>query len=276
MRDYEVVNIGSPDTSQAMRLSISAGWNQTAADWQRVCELDPKGCFGVRWDGRLVATASSVSYGPELAWIGMVLTEPAHRGCGLARRLMACCLEYLEKRVRLIRLDATDMGKPLYASLGFRDRYLVERWIRPPGPVAVPAERLGPYHSQPELDRAAFGADRSQLLDALSRIESVSSTGLGYAMGRPGNLAAYFGPCISIRSQTVRSFLLWCLACHCQEAVCWDLIPGNVDAVKLAVEFGFEKRRVLTRMERPCGEPRRGEYLERPEHVYALAGFEFG
>lgn len=276
MRDYEVVNIGPPNSSQAQRLSVDAGWNQTAADWQRVCELEPEGCFGIRCDGRLVATASSLCYGPELAWIGMVLTDRAHRGRGLARTLMNRCLEFLEKRVRLIRLDATDMGKPLYASLGFRDKYVVERWIRPPGPLAGPAVNLDSFHLRAELDRAAFGADRSQLLDALSRIESVSSSSPGYAMGRPGTLAAYFGPCVSTRPQTARSFLLWYLARHSHEAVCWDLIPDNVEAVKLALKFGFEKRRTLTRMERPGGERISGEYLERPEDVYALAGFEFG
>jgi hypothetical protein len=95
-------------------------------------------------------------------------------------------------------------------------------------------------------------------------------------MGRPGALAAYFGPCVSTRPQTARSFLFWYLARHSQEAVCWDLIAGNMAAVGLALEFGFEKCRTLTRMERPGGERISREYLERPEDVYALAGFEFG
>ncbi|MGP8246950.1 MAG: GNAT family N-acetyltransferase [Bryobacteraceae bacterium] len=275
MRDHEVVNIGRRDSSQALQLSMDARWNQTAADWQRVCELEPEGCFGIRCDGRLVATASSLRYGSELGWIGMVLTDRAYRGRGFARALMNHCLEFLERRVRLIRLDATDMGKPLYASLGFRDNYLLERWIRPPAPSAKPID-LDSFQPQPELDRAAFGADRSRLLQTLSRIESVSSSGLGYAMGRPGSLAAYFGPCVSTQPQTARSFLLWYLARHSHEAVCWDLIPKNVEAVKLALEFGFKKCRTLTRMQRPGCEPIPGEDLERPGDVYALAGFEFG
>jgi hypothetical protein len=186
------------------------------------------------------------------------------------------CVEFLEKRVSLVRLDATDMGQPLYESLGFRDKYLVERWIRPAAPVAGSAGNLSPFNPQAELDRAAFGADRSQLLEALSRIESVSSSNFGYAMGRPGNLGAYFGPCVSTRPETARSFLLWYLARHGHEEVYWDLIQHNTEAVKLALEFGFEKIRTLTRMERSGGQRVSQECLERPENVYALAGFELG
>jgi hypothetical protein len=50
----------------------------------------------------------------------------------------------------------------------------------------------------------------------------------------------------------------------------WDLLPENKDAVAIATELGFTRKRSLTRMFR--GAPMRG----RDEMVYAIAGFEFG
>src|SRR5579871_2533909 len=104
----------SNDLPGAMRLQSAAGWNQTEQDWQRVLDLAPDGCFGIDVDGALAATTTAVCYGEELAWIGMVLTLPEFRRRGLARQLLEHALAYLQdRRVRCIKLDATDMGRPL-------------------------------------------------------------------------------------------------------------------------------------------------------------------
>src|SRR5947209_20559745 len=103
------------DIPQAMRLKGAAGWNQTAEDWARLMELAPHGCFGIDVDGVLASTTTAVCYGTDLAWIGMVLTSAEHRGRGLARTLMRHTLEYIAQRgVECVKLDATDMGRPLY------------------------------------------------------------------------------------------------------------------------------------------------------------------
>ena len=57
------------DLAGAMRLKESAGWNQTAADWRRLLELAPEGCFAVELDGVIAATATVVTYGQDLAWM---------------------------------------------------------------------------------------------------------------------------------------------------------------------------------------------------------------
>ncbi len=43
------------DISAAMALVEAAGWNQTPADWQRVIEYQPRGCYKATLDNRLVA-----------------------------------------------------------------------------------------------------------------------------------------------------------------------------------------------------------------------------
>lgn len=62
-----------------MRIKDAAGWNQTETDWLNVFRLAPQACFGLERDGEIVATTTAVSYGRKLGWIGMVLTDPAHR-----------------------------------------------------------------------------------------------------------------------------------------------------------------------------------------------------
>ena len=262
------------DIPQAMLLKRAAGWNQTEDDWKRLLQLSPDGCFGVEIDGQLASTAVALCYGQDLAWIGMVLTSPDFRGRGLAKVLVEHCVHYLDGcGVRWMKLDATDMGRDLYFKLGFREECPVERWRRSPGPSAPVA--LNGFTIDPEMDRQAFGADRSDLLRSLATVERVSVSGEGYAMGRPGTEASYFGPCLSRSSEAARQLVQWYLSRHCQEPVYWDLFPDNREAVRLAQEFGFAHTRKLMRMARAG--PGAGQMPQADRSItYALAGFEYG
>src|SRR6185437_165193 len=94
------------DLPTALALAQSAGWNQTLDDWRRLHALEPDGCFGIEADGRLVATASVLCYGRDLAWLGMVVTHPDYRRRGLARRLLDTAIASSDARgVRTLKLD---------------------------------------------------------------------------------------------------------------------------------------------------------------------------
>ena len=286
-RQNSIVRLLRPaDIPAAMRLKEAAGWNQTERDWANVLELEPEGCFGIECDGALVATTTAVCYGRALAWIGMVLTAPEYRGRGFARALMEHALEFLEARqVEWVKLDATDMGQPLYRKLGFEDECAIERLHRT-APTAPLRSRLGngredvaPNRATSvsewfRLDREAFGADRGRVLESIA-VESTSIPGCGYALGRPGSKAAYFGPCVARTAEAARALLEWFLAKHPGEDVYWDLLPGNVEAPRLAREFGFEPRRRLVRMARR-GAPAGASFAHNDAYVYAIAGFEYG
>jgi len=277
------------DIPAAMRLKEAAGWNQTEQDWVNLLAAEPEGCFGINCDGALVASAAGVcfpraqplpdgrgSVSSALAWIGMVLTAPEYRGRGFARRLMDHTLEFLTRRgVEWVKLDATDMGRPLYARLGFEDEALVERWCLPKvesrPPVDLPAWRLEDFA---QLDAAAFGADRTNILRPLA-VESAAVPGEGYAMGRPGTKATYFGPCVARSAEAARRLLEWFLARHPGESIFWDLLPGQPEALRLAQEFGFEPRRRLVRMALR-GSPGAALFRHDDSAVYAIAGFEYG
>jgi GNAT superfamily N-acetyltransferase len=272
----EVRLLTPQDIPGAMRLKDAAGWNQTPADWRNVMTLAPDGCFGMESEGALRATATAVCYGRELAWIGMVLTDPAYRGRGLSRNLMEHALGHLSTRgVQWVKLDATDMGHALYERLGFRDEGAIERWMRPPGAAQPPKARPADYESDPVLDRQAFGADRAALLQLLAGIESASLAGEAFAMGRPGSNAAYFGPCVARAAGPARELLTWFVERHRDESVYWDILPANAEAVAIAREFGFERVRKLMRMTVEVGK-NSPALAKRDELVYATAGFEYG
>jgi GNAT superfamily N-acetyltransferase len=244
------------DVPQALALSQAVGWNQTAADWSLVIEMNPAGCFAMDVEGSVVSTTTSIRFGTRLAWIGMVLTHPEFRGRGYARALMQSVLDHLQD-VQTVKLDATEQGAPLYRTLGFEDECPIERWI---GQSHAPPVETQSF-TYPEFDKEAFGADRSVLLERLAKIEAASLQD-AFAMGR-GNR---FGPCVSRSKDSALMLAKWFLSRHPNEEIVWDVFPENNQAQSL----GFHLSRQLTRMTR-------GRKLESNRAlVYAGAGFEFG
>jgi GNAT superfamily N-acetyltransferase len=56
----------------------------------------------------------------RMGYIMNVVTAPAYRRRGLARRLMQVTLDWLaEQGIQCVTLHATDVGRPLYESFGF-------------------------------------------------------------------------------------------------------------------------------------------------------------
>jgi hypothetical protein len=191
----------------------------------------------------------------------MVLTHPEYRGRGYARTLMERALDYLHD-VQTVKLDATEMGHPLYKTLGFVDECATERWIRPAQPSAPAGiTEPRPQGAEPLLDKEAFGADRSALLNRLAQFEGASLKD-AFAMGR----ADRFGPCVSRSREAAEQLAQWFLSRHPNEQLLWDLFPEN----NLAEPLGFTLSRRLTRM-------MRGRVLTGDNSlIYAGAGFEFG
>jgi GNAT superfamily N-acetyltransferase len=260
-----------------MRLKEAAGWNQTEADWERLLALQPDGCFGLDHAGDLAATATVIVYGEDLAWIGMVLTSPECRGRGFGRKLMERAMEFsAASGAGYAGLDATEMGVGLYRRFGFEEVCAVERWGRPAGlESAFRGGSAGTYEPDPDLDARAFGADRMKLLESLAVDDAASLNGLGYAMGRPGSKAAYFGPCVTKSAAAAEDLLRRFLSRHPGEAAYWDILPGNREAVLLAEKYGFQPLRRLARMTRVL-RPSARPITPDNDLVFAIAGFELG
>jgi GNAT superfamily N-acetyltransferase len=197
-----------------MRLSVAAGWNQTVADWQRMLDLSPGLCFGISIEDTLASTATAYIRPDSTAWIGMVLTLPEFRGRSLARQLVAHLLHILDARnIATVGLDATDMGKPLYTSLGFIDDRPIERWSRPG--IAIPPATL---------------SNREATLHI-----------------RAGRVANYLGPFTATSKESAADLLSQIPR---EASLYWDLFPENPTATALATSHGLTPARHLMRMVR--------------------------
>jgi len=196
------------DIPAGMRLKEIAGWNQTSEDWERFLEAEPEGCFVAEWNGQVAGTVATIIYEHHFAWIGMVLVDPEVRGKGIGTALLLKAIDYLDaRRVPCMKLDATPQGKPIYARLGFRIEYEIERHSLTreasgcgPDLCVAPSFRACPEQSEGsasastgrgatsqtatqapaaaaaenlepllEFDHEVFGADRSALLRSLAR-----------------------------------------------------------------------------------------------------------
>jgi GNAT superfamily N-acetyltransferase len=262
------------DLPDLLALSTSAGWNQTEADWFRLLDLSPNGCWGVELEGRIVSSATLAAYGGGVGWIGMVLTLPEYRGRGFASSLLRLTIDSAKAMgIDSLRLDATDLGRPVYEKLGFQGDYEVQRCRRDPGPVSPISPLLTPASAAAwtDLDPTAFGAERSALLQHLARTAGSAAVDGGFAFSRPGRTAWYFGPAVAVTSEASSALVDWFLAGHGDIACCWDLCPENTRAVRLARKHGFVPVRLLLRMTlgRRCDR-------EPSPSILALAGFEWG
>jgi GNAT superfamily N-acetyltransferase len=271
------------DVAAGMRLKALAGWNQTERDWRMFLAANPGGCYVATHRERVIGTAASIVYSGSLAWIGMVLVDPAYRRQGVATRLVQRAMAAL-KGVPTIKLDATALGKTLYERLGFRDaaglgRLTAER-------AAIPGEATGLASPLTEndlprlaaLDRAAFGADRLGLIAALIRANPDTAWKIernrtidGYCAGRPGSRYYQLGPLVAATPSDAIDLATAALGVLSGQPVVIDVPLHQAAFLAWLPGLGFTKQRSFVRM---VYGPDPGPGL--PETVFAVAGPEFG
>ena len=260
------------DVPAAMALSTEAGWNQTADDWKMLIELSPQGCLAIEIDGEIASTATLTCYGTRLAWVGMVLTRIKHRGQGYAMRLLKETLRVADELgIESVKLDATDLGQPLYEKLEFRAEQPVERWWRAGHENAN--TKSTPEPAAPNWQSAdpdAFGVDRQALLEKLAQRNAPFTTGNSYLLARSGREISYLGPSVCEGPTTARRLMEHALQRPSEGGWFWDVMAANKSAISLMQDLGFGPKRHLLRMVR--GKDVRGN----ESAIYALAGFELG
>jgi GNAT superfamily N-acetyltransferase len=274
---FAVDRLGAGDLDAALRLSTQAGWNQTAADWQRLFDLAPGGCLAGRLDGSLVATATVASFGRTAHWIGMVLVDESMRGRGFGSTMLGRALELGRSQGGITGLDATDLGRPVYLKMGFADVASIDRWsgvLR----VAGPADGLemvdrSNFDEVAALDRAACGADRSALLLHLMHeagAYGVVERGSGFAFLRPGRLEAHVGPVVAPSDGVCSRLLSQVARLAGASTVLLDAIRTPASTLLLEKQ-GLTLARRLTRMTH--GRP---ESMLMGDAVRAAISFEWG
>lgn len=159
------------DLDAALELSRQAGWEDVYADWKRLLDWQPDGCFAAVLDDRLIGTVTTIRYGTELAWIGYMLVDVAHRRRGVGRSLMRVALSKLaEHGMARVMLDGSALGRPLYEKSGFRPLYAVDEWTGVPSLPHAHRPRLTVDHlpAVAAYDLPRFGADRGRVLFRLA------------------------------------------------------------------------------------------------------------
>lgn len=275
------------DIPAGLRLKELAGWNQTAADWNRFLDASPEGCFVAEVEGKVRGTATTISFENKFAWIGMVLVDPEYQSRGIGTKLLEKTIEHLDQRkMPTMKLDATPQGKPLYEKLGFETEYGIERWVlkrssragtrtADPNRAALSTAQLESILAK---DREVFGAHRISLLLSLREESPEFAMGFwdegklqGYTFGRRGSFADQLGPWMAENSSAARRLLDEFLACSSRETLIVDCLTGNPAALELLRTSGFIYARTLTRMVRgPNG------YPGKPDALCAILGPEFG
>lgn len=254
------------DLSFGYGLSVQAGWNQLRADWERVFALDRSASFVASWDGVDVGTVTAVVF-DTVAWVGLMLVDPAARGQGVGRALMERVLDMLDARsIQTIRLDATPLGLPLYEKLGFRADFALQRYggvlSRDVSSVAaeddvsvVPAttDDLAPIA---DLDEQITSTRRRKFLERLMaefpRGAYVARRGgrlSGFVLARAGRLGTLVGPCLS-EAATGAALLSRAIKSLLGMQVLVDIPDDHAAARALVANFGLASLRPLTRMTR--------------------------
>lgn len=219
--DARIAPLTSSDLDAAEALSTSVGWNQTLDDWRRLLDLHPGGAFGAFVAGRLVASATIVSFPPALAWIGMVIVDPSMRGRRLGSAVMDAVLASdVAKGDTTVGLDATDLGMPLYERRGFVPVDPVDRWtgvLTPPKgdpSCDVRALDVTAADALAAFDLPRADVDRSRLLRHLLGDPDVHAWQVerngelaGYALLRPGRTRPHLGPIVADDEGTLATLL---------------------------------------------------------------------
>jgi GNAT superfamily N-acetyltransferase len=261
------------DIPGALALTRRIGWQHDAPDWERLLHWSPDGCFVLEeQDAGIVGTVTTTPYGSALAWIGLLLVTPDRQQLGLGTQLMRAALDHLIARnTARIMLDSTEAGRRLYQSMGFRTVGKTERWegrastyLGPRARRMLPADRGAIF----AFDRAAFGLDRShilnRLMDEFPNLAWVDYQGEalgGYLLAHQRGDQVFLGPWMSRTVAAAERLLLIALEQLQGQHIVLHIPDSNGRGLILASDHNLRRVRQCTRMIYGDAEPVRGEPL---------------
>jgi ribosomal protein S18 acetylase RimI-like enzyme len=156
-----------------------------------------------------------------------VLVTENERRRGHGTRLLRRCIAAIDATGAAAGLDATELGRPVYLPLGFRDVYAISRWSAPAAPIA-PMTPLAPPQGlavrpaaahdlarMADCDRRCSGLERPAILQHLLVrapqlalvAERADGSIAGFSLGRDGHRATHIGPAM-VEDQAVGLALL--------------------------------------------------------------------
>jgi GNAT superfamily N-acetyltransferase len=171
---FEILAMTSDDCDAVGEMTAAGGWGDRREFFRMT--LGMSGCRPIMAvsDGRPIGTGLASIHG-DAGWIGVIFVTPELRGRGIGRALTVAVCDILEGAgCRSLVLVATDLGRPVYDRLGFREQ--TRYHMHPADPLdAAPAPPRGaslrPIRSSDidaiaALDRRVTGEDRRPLIEA--------------------------------------------------------------------------------------------------------------
>jgi GNAT superfamily N-acetyltransferase len=273
------------DIPAANELRRLAGWNQSTRDWAGYLEFEPEGCLAAEENGKVVGTATTITYGKRFGWIGMVLVDPAQRRGGIGTALLNRSIDYLRSTgVEGIKLDATPMGRTVYVPLGFQDEYELARYQGVAAAWSGTESRgIAPLTERdlPEVigfDAEIFGAERATVIRSLAArnpelcFVSRSAAGIdGYIIAREGSNAIQVGPWLARDTGVAEGLLRPVFRAVAGKTAFIDVPATNPPGQALMKQINFSVQRGYMRMF--LGTNR---YPGRSSHVFSTSGAEKG
>jgi GNAT superfamily N-acetyltransferase len=247
-----VRRLGPDDLRQCVALALDRGWSPEKAKWALLLEVSE--VFGVDApDGGLAGAVVLTRYGSRLASVGMMLVAARHGRRGLGRALMEHLLA--EAGDATVILVATDLGKPLYDKLGFRTIRRNGIFFGPFQAATTisnnskmrtrPADPAADMPAILDIDKAAFGADRSHLLTRLPtfaaqlRVLETDGRVSGFAAAWRNDTTTVAGPVVAPDGAAAR-LLITDLATQVRDPIRLDLDPGRPELPDWAVRHGLD------------------------------------
>ena len=161
------------DIDKLHELSITVLWPHRPEDWLMLLKLG-KGFVGCDPIGRIVASGMWFPIGDHFATIGMVITSPRLQALGGGRWIMKHVMAQCENRD--IVLSSTKAGYRLYQSLAFQPVTTVFQYqgiatlidqSRLAIQTGIRKLEVNDTESILQLDKSAFGTDRSNIIKAV-------------------------------------------------------------------------------------------------------------
>ena len=248
------------DIAGGLRLCRASGWNQLEEDWRLFLESAGSGGFLIERDGNVLPGPPPHGY-DALAWVAMMLVDPAERRAGFGAQLLAEALAALAD-APCVGLDATPLGEPLYRRFGFVADYSLARTKAVVDCARLP-ELAGAARPMRESDLAAvcrwdrevFGADRGGVLASLfgrapecAWVAEEAGGVKGYTFGRPGHLYGQMGPVVAADGGTARDLVTRCLSRLGGRAVVIDAPLLDGEWLEFLKSVGFVEVRRFARM----------------------------
>jgi GNAT superfamily N-acetyltransferase len=281
--DFYIRSMKKTDIPQLMIMKNSLRWNQIEQDWERFILLDPKGCFVAikkktqeNNEEELVGSITTTKYDEDIAWIGMIIVKESYRSQGIGNALIQSSINYAKNLI--LKLDATDLGYPLYVKNGFNDEQKLIRFNIYRSPELI--EKLELIHSKLkkeyehikivsvqnteinnicEYDEMTTNLKRSRVLTRLIKdnrtftlvaINSFSEENSvnGYISGRHGHINFQIGPLAS-NNEEIAMLLLYNLILKIpQKCYNVDIFFRNKGFIQYMQQIGAQKHRNFRRM----------------------------